>query len=161
MLFLNIYWNWHWYFTFKNSHVLSLCNFWCYFLNVPPSPFQWQRSYILNKLMTVQLAICAHTLLNLEEFLKVSSQLLLNLAQRHEKLHNAVSNEEHLNNKQELNKYILIWIKCSNLTEESVASSNAILLITDKVTKKFFKIFRCLGIVTPKNENINCILNKY
>lgn len=58
--------------------------------------------------MTVQLAICAHTLLNLEEFLKVSSQLLLNLAQGHEKLHNVVSNEEHLNNKQKLNKYILI-----------------------------------------------------
>lgn len=36
---------------------------------------------MLNKLMTVQLAICAHTLLNLEKFLKISSQVLLKIAQ--------------------------------------------------------------------------------
>lgn len=45
--------------------------------------------------------------------------------------------------------------RCSNLTEESVASSHAILLIADKVTKKIFKKFRCLGIATPESGGTN------
>jgi len=67
-------------------HVLPLSNIWCYFLYKFSPPFQWQRSCILNKLMAVQLAVCAHTMLNFEKFLKISTQVHLMVAQGQDKI---------------------------------------------------------------------------